>query len=206
MKPLHFVAIFFLTLGLVMAAIPQNTTHPFKLTPEQLLEQVNSGMQYFSPDEVANMIITEDPSFLLIDVRGQDEYEKFHLPGALNIPVTDILAKEWIDYLDQDSRHNIFYSNGTVTANEAWMITIQLGYENNYVLQGGLNYWAETIMNPEAPAITSPNEEIAKYNFRKGAGMKLGGGTDVASQETQAVTSLPKITPRPKKKRTQGGC
>jgi len=206
MKPLHFVAIFFLTLGLVMAAIPQNTTHPYKLTPEQLLEQVSSGMQYFSPDEVANMIITKDPSFLLIDVRGQDEYEKFHLPGALNIPVTDILAEEWVDYLDQDFRHNIFYSNGTVTANEAWMITIQLGYENNYVLQGGLNYWAETIMNPEAPAITSPNEEIAKYNFRKGAGMSLGGGTDVASQETQAVTSLPKIAPRPKKKRTQGGC
>ncbi len=206
MKPLHFVAIFFLTLGLVMAAIPQDTTHPYKLTPVQLLEQVNSGMQYYTPDAVANMIITEDPSFLLIDVRGQDEYEKFHLPGALNIPVSDILAEEWVNYLDQDSRHNIFYSNGTVTANEAWMITIQLGYENNYVLQGGLNYWAETIMNPEAPAITSPNEEIAKYNFRKGAGMTLGGGTDAASQETQSVTSLPKIAPRPKKKRTQGGC
>lgn len=206
MKPLHFVAIFFLTLGLVMAAIPQNTTHPYKLTPEQLLEQVNSGMQYYSPDAVANMIITEDPSFLLIDVRGQDEYEKYHLPGSINIPITDILADDWAVYLDQDSRYNIFYSNGTVTANEAWMITIQLGYENNYVLQGGLNYWAETIMNPEAPAITSPNEEIAKYNFRKGAGMTLGGGTDMASQEIQAVTSLPKIAPRPKKKRTQGGC
>ena len=206
MKPLHFVAIFFLTLGLVMAAIPQDTTHPYKLNPEQLLEQVNSGMQFYTPDAVANMIITEDPSFLLIDVRGQDEYEKFHLPGALNIPVTDILAEDWVDYLDQDSRHNIFYSNGTVTANEAWMITIQLGYKNNYVLQGGLNYWAETIMNPEAPAITSPNEEIARYNFRKGAGMILGGGTDAASQETQSVISLPKIAPKPKKKRTQGGC
>ncbi len=206
MKPLHFVAIFFLTLGLVMAAIPQNTTHPYKLSPEQLLEQVNSGMQYFSPDEVANMIIMEDPSFLLIDVRGQDEYEKFHLPGAVNIPATDILAEEWVDYLDQDTRHNIFYSNGTVTANETWMITIQLGYENNYVLQGGLNYWVETIMNPEAPAITSPDEEIAKYNFRKGAGMKLGGGEDVENQESAPVTSLPKIAPRPKKKRTEGGC
>lgn len=206
MRPLNFVAIFFLTLGLVMAAIPANTTHPYKLTPLQLVEQVNSGIQYYSPDAVANMIITEDPSFLLIDVRGQDEYEKYHLPGSFNIPLTDILAEEWVDYLDQDTRHNIFYSNGTVTANEAWMITIQLGYENNYVLQGGLNYWAETIMNPEAPAITSPNEEIAKYNFRKGAGMKLGGGTDSAVQDTKAITSLPKIVPKAKKKRTQGGC
>lgn len=206
MKPLHFVAIFFLTLGLVMAAIPQDTTHPYKLTPEQLLEQVNSGMQYFSPDEVANMLVMEDPSFLLIDVRGQNEYEEFHLPGAINIPVSDILSEDWVDYLDQDARHNIFYGNSSVKANEAWMITIQLGYNNNYVLQGGLNYWVETIMNPEAPPITSPDEEIAKYNFRKGAGMKLGGGEAVATQESQTVTSLPIIAPRPKKKRTEGGC
>lgn len=206
MRPLYFVAILFVTLGLVMAAIPANTTHPYKLEPAQLLEQVNSGMQYYSPDEVANMIINEDPSFLLVDVRGQDEYEKFHLPGAINIPATDILAEEWVDYLNQDFRNNIFYSNSTVKANEAWMITVQLGYENNYVLQGGLNYWVETIMNPEAPAMTSPNEEIAKYNFRKGAGMELGGGAAAAQSADKPVTSLPKIAPRPKKKRTEGGC
>ncbi len=207
MKARHYVAIIFITLGLVMAAIPQNTTHPYKLNPDQLLEQVNSGMQYFTPDQVADMIINEDPSFLLIDVRGQDEYEKFHLPGAINIPLTDILSPDWKDYLHQDSRQNIFYSNGTVKSNEAWMLTVQLGYKNNYVLQGGLNYWVETIMNPTAPDATSPDEEIAKYNLRQGAGMKLGGAEPVAADNSgQSAPSLPKIAPKPIKKRTQGGC
>lgn len=206
MRPLYFVSIIFVTLGMVMAAIPADTTHPYKLEPAQLLEQVNSGIQYYSPDQVADMIINGDPSFMLIDVRGQAEYEKFHLPGAINIPATDILADEWEPYLNQGAYNNIFYSNGTVKANEAWMITIQLGYKNNYVLQGGLNYWVETIMNPEPPAITSPDEEIAKYNFRKGAGMELGGGAAAAQETEPAVTSLPKIQPKPKKKRTEGGC
>jgi len=207
MKPRHYVAIVFLTLGLVMAAIPQNTTHPYKLSPEALLEQVNSGMQYFSPEQIADMIISKDPSLLLIDVRAQNEYEEFHLPGAINIPLSDLLSEDWREYLDQDVRQNVFYSNSTVKANEAWMITMQLGYKNNYVLQGGLNYWVESIMNPEAPPTTSPNEEIAKYNFRKGAGMQLGGGAAVSS-ESQPITSpsLPPITPKPKKKRVQGGC
>lgn len=49
------------------------------------------------------------------------------------------------------------------------MITRQLGHENNYVLQGGLNYWAETIINPHAPRSTSSDDEFAKYDFRKGA-------------------------------------
>lgn len=207
MKPRQYLAIIFITLGFVIAAIPQNTTHPYKLTPEQLLEQVNSGIQYFSPDQIADMIITEDPSFLLIDVRSQGEYEEFHLPGAVNIPLSNLLADEWKAYLNQDIRHNIFYSNSTVKANEAWMITLQLGYRNNYVMQGGLNYWVETIMNPEAPASTSPNEEIAKYNFRKGAGMELGGAAAV-TQETpsQPLPSLPKINRKTDKKRVQGGC
>lgn len=207
MKARHYLAIVFITLGVVIAAIPQNTTHPYRLSPEELLEQANSGIQYFSPDQIADMIINKDPSLLLIDVRTQDLYEAFHLPGAINIPLADLLSDDWQVYLDQDVRHNVFYSNGTVKANEAWMITMQLGYENNFVLQGGLNYWVETIMHPEAPPSTSPDEEIAKYNFRKGAGMQLGGSSVVAA-ESQSITSptLPKITPRPKKKRAKGGC
>ena len=180
MKPRHFLAIIIIPLGLIMAAIPQNTTHPYKLTPAELLEHVNSGMQYFTPDETADMIINKDPSLLLIDVRGEDEYEKFHLPGAINIPLSALLDEQWKDYLNQDIRFNVFYSNSTVNANQAWMLTRQLGYENNYVLQGGLNYWVETIVNPTPPESTSPNEEIAKYDFRKGAGMALGGGGAVS--------------------------
>jgi rhodanese-related sulfurtransferase len=206
MKPRLYLAFFLIPLGLIMAAIPQNTTHPYKLTPEELLEHVNSGMQYVSPDEVADMIINKDPSLLIIDVRSQDEYEKFHLPGAMNIPLSSLLEDQWKDYLNQDTRLNVFYSNGTVNANQAWMLTRQLGYQNNYVLQGGLNYWAETIMNPSAPASTSPNEEIAKYDFRKGAGMALGGGSVVETSSEQAAPEFPKIAPRPQKKRVQGGC
>lgn len=206
MKPRVYLAIFLIPLGLILAAVPADTTHPYKLSPEDLLEHVNSGMQYFSPDEVAQMIISKDPSLLLVDVRNEDEYEKYHLPGAINIPLSSLLEEQWKDYLHQDLRYNVFYSNGTVNANQAWMLTRQLGYKNNYVLQGGLNYWVETILNPTPPESTSPNEEIAKYDFRKGAGQALGGGAAVETNASQTAPALPKIAPRPKKTRVQGGC
>lgn len=207
MKTRHILAIIFLTLGLILAAVPQNTTHPYKLSPEDLLEHVNSGMQYVTPDEVADMIINEDPSLLLIDVRPENEYETYHLPGAINIPLSSLLDDDWKPYLNQDVRLNVFYSNSTVNANQAWMLTRQLGYQNNYVLQGGMNYWAETIMNPSAPPSTSPDEEIARYNFRKGAGMALGGGANAESAQPSApAPELPRIAPRPVKKRASGGC
>ena len=205
MKPRLLLALFIVPLGLILAAVPANTTHPYKLSPKALLEYVNSGMQYFSPDEVADMIVKKDPSLVLIDVRSEDEYEKFHLPGAINIPLSSLLEDQWKDYINQELRYNVFYSNSTVNANQAWMLCRQLGYENNYVLQGGLNYWVETIMNPEKPGPTSPDEEIARYNFRKGAGQALGGGAEMETS-SQPAPELPKIAPRPQKKRAQGGC
>lgn len=205
MKPRVILSITVVGLGLIIAAVPQNTTHPYKLTAEEMLEEVYSRMQYFSADEVADLLIKKDPSIQLIDVRDPDEFEKFSLPNAFNIPLPNLLAEEWIPYLDQDVRMNIFYSNGSLKANEAWMLTRQLGFENNYVLEGGLNYWAEAILNPQKPASTSPNEEFAKYDFRKGASAALGGGS-LSMSSSSSSSAKPKIATRPKKKRAAGGC
>ena len=200
------LAAIFLPLGLIIAAVPENTTKVYKLTAQELLVEAQEGAQFMSTDEIADALIQKDPSFQLIDVRAQDEYEKFHLPNAINIPLTDILSDEWADFLDQDVKMNVFYSNGNLKSNEAWMITRQLGFENNYVMQGGLNYWAETIMDPKAPASTSPDDEIAKYDFRKGASMALGGGAVSTTKSTSSNSPKPVIKRKKKKKRAAGGC
>jgi len=207
MKPLRLLALFIIPMGLIIAAVPQNKTKPYKLTAEELLSEVNTRTQYVTPDAVAGMIIEKNPSIRLIDVRSQDEYEKYSLPGAINIPVTDLLSDQYTDILNQDVKMNIFYSNGTLTANEAWMITRQLGYSNNFVLEGGLNYWFDAILNPQIPASTSPDEEFARYDFRKSAGQALGGGGPVEVVQNQTPASAkPAIKPVNKKKKAAGGC
>ena len=206
MKARLVLASTILPLGLIIAAVPENTTKPYKLTAEQMLEEVKEDLQFIHPDQVADMLVQKDPSLQLIDVRSSDEFEKFSLPGAINIPIENLLSEEYVDYLDQDIYLNVFYSNGSNEANQAWMITRQMGYNNNYVLQGGLNYWADVIMNPEVPAENSPNEEIAKYDFRKGAGAVLGGGTLEATTTTTAPAALPAVAKSKKKKAVQGGC
>lgn len=200
------LAAIFLPLGLIIAAVPENTTKGYKLTAEEMLEETREGAQFMSTDEIANMVVQKDPSFQLIDVRAQNEFEKYHLPNAINIPLTDILSEDWADLLDQDVKMNVFYSNGNLKANEAWMITRQLGFENNYVMQGGLNYWAETIMAPKAPASTSPDDEIAKYDFRKGASMALGGAAVNTTKRKGTSSPKPVIRRKKKKKRAAGGC
>ena len=206
MKMRLIVASVLIPLGIIIAAVPENTTKPFRLTAEELLEEVREGTQFVSTDEIADLLIQNDPSLQLIDVRTQNEYEKYNLSGSINIPLADLLSDEWADFLDQGVKMNVFYSNGHLKANEAWMITRQLGFENNYVLQGGLNYWAETILNPTAPKSVLADDEIAKYDFRKGASMVLGGGSAVISNVKASSIAKPKIKKRKKKKKVAGGC
>jgi rhodanese-related sulfurtransferase len=207
MKPRTLLALFIIPMGLIIAAVPQNKTKPYKLTAAQLLSEANARTQYLTPEVVADMIVKKDPSLRLIDVRSQEEFEKYSLPGAINIPASDLLSDKYTDILNQDVKMNVFYSNGSLVANEAWMITRQLGYTNNFVLEGGLNYWFDAILNPQKPASTSPDEEFAKYDFRKSAGQALGGGGPVqVTQEPTATSAKPAIMPIPKKKRAAGGC
>jgi sulfur-carrier protein adenylyltransferase/sulfurtransferase len=207
MKPRILLAAFIIPLGLIIAAVPQNKTHPYKLSATELLKELNTRAQFITPETVADMLVKKDPALQLIDVRSQDEFEKFSLPGAINIPITDLLSDENMTQFDQDVKMNVLYANSTVMANEAWMITRQLGYSNIFVLEGGLNYWFDAILNPKQPSSASSDEEFAKYDFRKSAAQALGGGAvSVQPAEGNAASPKPAIQAMPKKKKAAGGC
>ena len=198
-----------LLLGVIIAAVPKNTTTPYKLSAAQILDELKSGTQYLEPEQVAQMLVEKDPYLQLIDIRPQNEFEKFSLQGAINIPLDNLLSAEYTETFDQDVKLNVFYGNGTTQANEAWMLLRQIGYKNIYVLRGGLNYWAEAILNPSAPQGISSNDDLARYDFRRGAGQALGGG-EMSSAQTApaggAKAKVPGPAPAGKKKKVAGGC
>ncbi len=207
MKPIKLLALFVIPLGIIIAAVPPDRVKHFRLTADELLQEAGAGVQFVSPDVVADMLVQKDPSLRLIDVRTPEEFDAYHMEGAINIPLSNLLSDEYTDILNQEAYMNVFYSNGSVYANQAWMITRQLGYENNFVLEGGLNYWFGNILSPEAPSQTSPNEEFAKYDFRKSAAAALGGGGVVATEGSAPTVKAvkPPVTAKAKKK-PAGGC
>jgi sulfur-carrier protein adenylyltransferase/sulfurtransferase len=196
-----------LLLGVVIAMVPENTTKRYKLTASDMITEVRDGSEIISPEDLAHWIITKDPSIQIIDVRSPDEFATYHLTNAFNIPIADILNDDYVDILDQGVKMNVFYSNGTMYSHQAWMVLRQLGYENNYVLQGGLNYWFESILSPKAPSIYSSDEEIAKYDFKKGASEYFGGGgAEIQATAPATNTNKPVIKRKKAKKAPAGGC
>ncbi|MCK5101917.1 MAG: rhodanese-like domain-containing protein, partial [Cyclobacteriaceae bacterium] len=164
MKARFILSIVLVCLGFIAAVLPQKQNSSMELDAKQLLGEIQLETYIISIDEMANAMINYDPEYQLIDVRSKEEYEKFSLPGAMNIPFDNLFDEEWAPYIDQIARKNVFYCNGTTLASEAWMLTRQKGFQNNYILRGGLNNWYATIIEPTEP--TSANGEEAIYEYQ----------------------------------------
>ena len=141
------------------------------IIPELFVKNAISSERFISTDLLADRLINQDPSVLLIDTRSEKEFNEFALPNAINIPLKNLLDDDYIGYIDQDIYDVILYSNDSFYADQAWMIGNRLGFKNLYVLKGGLNEWFNTIINPKSPDETMPREAFKLYDFIKAAGM-----------------------------------
>ncbi len=199
------VTIVFVFFGFVAAIIPDKNTSSAELNAEQMLNELRTHTYTVSADEMAAAIINNDPSYQLIDLRTPEEFKEYSLPGAINIPFKELFDEKWEAYIDQDAKKNVFYSNGTTLASEAWMLTRQKGIKNNYVLDGGLNNWFATIIQPTPPKDTDDQEAFNLYQQRLGARQYFVGGaaSHAGAAKSKARKPLPK---RKKRKMVQGGC
>ena len=176
--------------------------------PKKLLYEVNNKGRYITTDEVAKMIMEKDQSLLLIDVRSPEEYKKYTLDGAINIPAEKIMDEDNRDYFASDVYTVVLFSNGTSLADQSWLRLRSYDYKGNKVMKGGLNEWYHTILNPQKPADDILSGKIEKqYLFRKGAQVYFTGATPVtggAKKSKPAPTGKPIV--KRKKKEVTGGC
>ena len=141
--------IFLTILMLVLAAGTLFLTmddEPNQIDPEELLQEIIQPTRYVTTDQVAKMIIQGDPSLMLIDVRSEDEYNSYALPGSINIPLDSLLEDGNLSYFGIPGTKVVFVSNDDIKADQMWVLTKRLGFGSTYVLKGGLNCWMETII------------------------------------------------------------
>ncbi len=205
MKSIKYLipAVLMLILGAGLLLLPEKQKTK-ETAPNQLLAELFDQTRYVSTDRVAERLINQDPALFLIDVRMADYYQEYSLPGAVNIPLEDILNPDWKDYLAQEGMDIVFFANSDLSAEQAWMLAKRMGYHNLYVMKGGLNRWFETIIKPQKPAETASGDEFELYDFRRGASQYFTGGGQVDSDNAIAE---PVIVSRKKKKNAvEGGC
>ncbi len=200
----YFIPIALLVgLGIVLVMLPPKKTYT-EIQPEELLRQITSSSRFISPDVVADRLIKKDPTLLLVDVRSSEEYSEYSLPGALNIPLKDIFLPEKQELLTSKGVETIFFSNGDILADQAWILCKRTGLQNIFVMKGGLNEWFNSFFQVLPPPESSSSAEIELYQFRSGVRQYFTGGeTEVVPGKKGESIS---VTPKTKKSAAEGGC
>lgn len=193
-------------LGVLLALSPAGTRKASTISPQALAEAITNESDHLAAEELAKWLIDKKPDLLVVDMRSAEEYVQYHIPGAVNIPFNKLFDPEAQETLSNDNTI-VLYSNGGTHAAQAWVLLKQMGIES-YVLLGGLNYWAEAILNPKAPNDLVADTEILKYQFQKSAsGYFAPGGAIAAPADSAAAPTKSKVQIDPKqKKKARAGC
>ncbi|MEA3451174.1 MAG: rhodanese-like domain-containing protein [Bacteroidota bacterium] len=208
MKKTDWYILIPILLGAIWLAFLPNKRYDYhEISPKDLLYQISLDERYVSTDEIAKFIISQDPSVILVDVRTPEEYAKFTLQGALNIPFDSLLNPNYAGYLDQDVYTVVLFSNGSSLADQAWFMLKRIDFEGTQVMKGGLNEWIETIIRPQKPEEDAETEQWELYETRKTASLFFGGGNTLISNGNDGSAPSSFVVPtRKKSDGNVGGC
>ncbi len=124
-------------------------------------------------DKLAIELVNNYHKINLIDVRTKEEYEKYHLPLAINIPLSDIFDSKYYDYFRQNYKTNIFYADDNLSARKAFLSTNYIGASEAKILNCSSQSFKSLIIEPAVPEAGVGKDILNLYYFRTATAEKL---------------------------------
>ena len=91
----------------------------------------------------AKRIMDSGEEYILLDVREQDEFDEWHIPGAILIPYTEIKAQAEAKLTDKDAQILVYCRSGRRSKIAAEALS-ELGYTNVKEFGGIIDWPYET--------------------------------------------------------------
>lgn len=193
------------TVAFIIAFLPTKSINSFNERSEtKVFAKVVNEKHQISTDEVAYNMLHKETQSLIIDVRNESAYSKFHLPGAINIPYTEITSDKWQNALLNKNGKTVLVSNGGILAEKSFILLTRMGYDKIYVLDGGINQFVKDIFHTPKPDKNVIKKEIHdQYRFRQRAAKVFRTGSDEIKSTKNSVQPPVQV---PQTVQASGGC
>jgi rhodanese-related sulfurtransferase len=143
-------------------------TSSYKVSLATQIQVLSSSESSFSLLELDMAIKTNDPDIMLIDLRTKEEYEKSHLPNAVNVPIEMLFDSEFVEYIKGgQSKIKVLYATSEAEAYNALSILAMKGNGKFRVLNGGFPIAYSSIIKTNNPARFHYTDEQMKYNYKR---------------------------------------
>ncbi|MFH2059430.1 MAG: rhodanese-like domain-containing protein [Pseudomonadota bacterium] len=138
----------------------QSQLNSSQTSEQTLLTRIDNALDHIEPEELARRIIKGQQDLVLVDVRSEPEFSKFHIKTARHIPLKD-LVQQLAPY--KNLGLIVLYSNGMTHPAQARDTLSRLGFDNVYIMTDGLDGFISRCLKP----ISLRSEPVPESNARE---------------------------------------
>jgi rhodanese-related sulfurtransferase len=142
-----------LLLGTVALAASPYPGSKVTLDAKELALVVGTEADRIEATELAAWIIASRADYRLIDLRSQATFDAYHIPTAVNIPMSALTDAGF-----GRQEKLVIYSDGGILSAQAWMLLRAQGYRSVYMVEGGLEDWKDRVLFPVLADNATPAE------------------------------------------------
>lgn len=134
-----------------------------------LAYKIEHELDHVTPAELKQWIDSGKTDLQLIDLRGEEEFLAYHIPGSerMDLPtLVDTALERNVDI--------VLYSEGGVHSAQAMFLLWARGYTRVYMLKGGIQAWNADVLHrtspgtvPQEPSAKKPNQLKEDDSFRR---------------------------------------
>lgn len=211
-KRLAAGAAILLSFVLALAATIVRGTGAGPVNAPALAETIVEEKDHVTASELARWIIEKRQDYQLIDIRQPWQFDDYHIPTAVNIPLAQLFQEDNLKKLSREKKV-VVYGLGAGHPAQTQLLLSLKGY-NAYSLREGITAWWDEVITPLS--LRSETQSPAGYQQAKqlrerfmGSGQP-GGATAAPTApipELPAPGQAPTATPPPGGKLKLGrGC
>lgn len=178
----------------------------FETDAETVLQEAAEGKQFVQTEELAYKLLNpKQNDYLLVDVRGDEAFAEFTLPGAVHIPADKVLDLGYNKLISESKKPILFFGFSDTDASQAWMSLRRSGLTEVFVLKGGLNQFFETIFFAETQTDTYQEMPLFEARFieRAREAFQSGEAAEKINIKAKPITTIVEMEAPPAGK---GGC
>jgi rhodanese-related sulfurtransferase len=160
-----------------------------------------------TPAELLGLVNDSKLKAVLLDVRDEADYNQFHIHGARQLPLNQILAASKDMQFEKANTVFVLLSNDETRATQAWKTLKAESVPNVYLLEGGINNWLDTFASPkfrQDNALPEHEDDQLAYLFKAALGDRFPAAEPEHSKFQLGFK--PKIILELKRAPIGGGC
>ena len=210
-KTMAALALMFVAVVLAVAGTMSHGTGAGPVDSTAIMQGIIDEKDHVTPVELAHWIIEKKQDYQLIDLRQPWQFDDYHIPTAINVPLGQFFQEANLKQLDR-SKKIVVYGLGAGHAAETQLLLQMKGY-NAYSVREGISAWWDLVVTPTSlrsdsadPAGYQQAKQLREFFFGSTSSQPKSNAVPAVNAPILPPDTVPGTKPEQKKLKLGKGC